>query len=381
MARKAAKKNLVNEYSTIFVGDKIVSVNDKPVSSPIFVKVLKRSLVKLGGFAKFESYLRAEPYKTASGLQHKYFRSEGVLWVTETGKKGDNTYSNTTPVEAFFGDNKLTLTLKAKVPKNVGGTIKQAHDTVTILLPASMNAEQVGAFVKSKLRDKIIAWKYGKVTENLSGLTKEKSTRKTVKKDKNVDVGLPFYMPVGVQVNGRLTKTGSQSKAIADTKNTVVYGVVYESSALVMGFKGTEESTEKDIKNGTKTGSGGSQGAGKYVNFQAFKTPKVYSQIWSNVSTKNDETKTPIAVSGTGLKVKLRYTSNKVTAIAGAKFDKKINSENTYAYFSVPAGTCLGLIMDFVMNLPIRPRSFQLGSGSQFGNSYTVPSKSGSTRK
>ena len=375
MALKTKKKNLAREYSIIYFGEGVTGgkVN---ITYPIFIKILRRHLVALNA-ASSQNAVPTKEYTTPGDLKQKFHRdASGLVWKTVSGTdKAGNLHSATEIVDPPLQKNKLILQLNAK--KIGPGSAATNNQIVAIGLPTSVNASQAALWIaKINQGGKVIRWKYGKSLETLDKqvIAEAKPKANGAAANNNASsASVPLFMPIGVNLTAKATKAGNVNGKGAKS-STVIYGTIYGSSAAQMGFKSITESTVATIEGGSKLPAAKKVGNLSVSKFDVFQVAQVFSQVWTDVGTGNAMTKTPISVPGTAIHVKCRYTRRNVVGGAGGA-GGSIKSKNIYAQFGVPAGTPVSLIAAFLLLVPNRPRSFQIGKGSHYGKSYDLPSK------
>lgn len=382
MALKDRKRNQAREYSVIFFG---LSMDSKGRIYPLFIKVLKSTLVKLGLNNKVIQEVPSGTFDTNAGLNAKFTRDDqGTIYRRITGTKNGITYNEVSPVNPELGGAKLTITLEKKIGNTANtrtGTANNRRNStydVSLAIPPSANLEQVKFFInRLKLGSNVLSWKFGKTRETLRNF-ESKNAKKSVERIGN------WLIPLAEINRNKLTKEGNFSKASGASVKTIVYAKIGENSAKLLGFTQPKESTDSDVKSGTKFASVANNAiGGKGLFYSVFQKMELYSQVWTKVSSDNKDTKTAVTVPGTGINIKVRFTQRKNAAPRTSLKTRKtsgnrIKSTNSYAYLQVPSGTPLGLIMMALSNMPKRGRSFQISTdGKTYGNSYDLPQKSG----
>jgi hypothetical protein len=369
MAFLSKKKGQAREYETVYMGDKVVTNGSKTLTSPIFIRILRSTLVAIG--AKDTKKVPGKEYVTNRGLKHKFYRdSAGSVWVDETGTKNGIEHANSRPITGLQGGNKLILTLTKKLSARDRANGGDQYEKVTIALPSNINVAQAFEWALSVANaSKVQHLKYGDAKIAV-GETFKKSLKSGAKgKDPEVTV----FVPIAENMGGPLTKAGAIGKKAGS--QTIIYAVMGAASALKFGFdKRFDALDEKEIIKGTSFTGLIAKSGGYGKTYKIFREPKAHNQIFTDAG-KDTDTKTSITVTGTAVKVKVRFTTRNNTADRGA-----IKKKSSYAYFSVPAGTPVGVIQDAIMQFPARGRSFQVGSGSQFGKSYDLPVKNRASR-
>jgi hypothetical protein len=373
------KANQAKEYVVVQFSDNDVD----GVTSPVFIKILKSTIASLGGLKKLGKV--DGTYKTPSGLTHKYHRDpNGTVWRNVSGQKNGSTYDSTTVVNPMISGNKVTLDLfktKAVSTRGVGVTSKEIVNTkVSFHVPISVNKQQVADWIAvnfGAVSTVIKQWHFGKSTF-FAGSEKKPE-------DNSLKDAKEYFVPMGSIEVGKANKNGSVAKA--GKNDTLAVAVMRSASVLAFGFKKIESSSVAEIEKGTTLpGTAGKNDGGQASRYGVFKDAKCYSQIWTNVSTENTATQTPIAKPGKSLKVKCRFTkrSNSLRAPSksGGKVKRSVEGKNSYAYFYCAAGTPHGLIHEAISNFPTRPRSFQVatGGGNSYGTSYEIPQKADRTK-
>jgi hypothetical protein len=371
------KTGLSKEYTVIHFGDG--TSNNGKTTFPIFIKILKSQLALLGGSSKFGKV--EGTYASPAGLTHKYHRdANGVVWRNVNGTKGGVLYDNTSPVNPVVNGNKVVLTLykTRKRAGTLGKGTEQINNTVTFHVPVTVNASQVGTWVTENFGEKspiLKEWKFGKATVFVGNT---KPTAKGKSSNSLIDAK-QYLLPMGTIETGKSTaKTGAVQAS--SKSSTVAYAVLRSAALEQFGFKTIESNSLSEIAKGTTLpGKAGSSSGGKASRYNVFKQAKVYGQVWTETSTANTVTQTPVSNVGTSVTVKCRFT-NRLNSKTIAT--RSIKSNTSYAYFHCAAGTPVGLILESLTTFPRRPRSFQIATGSskQYGNTIEVPQKSGATR-
>lgn len=391
MALKAKKTNLVNEYYIYYVCDKVVG----DITSPNFEKALKRDLVKLGGVKKFEK-VPSTTYRTQSGLSHKFRRStDGVVYCDVTGVVRGTNYSNTVVVDPPLGTAIVEITTSNAITRRVAGEVVKVPEKIGLHFTPALNREQIGLWTQEVLvpAGKALAIKVGKDTELLAlGAAKVAAKAKTAidnrkknskprgaKGSKAAAAGakaaydqklsVSTYIPLGeITVNSKLTKGGTVNQSGAVKR--VVCGVIYEESAILVGLAKLDLTSKSEADSGTKLDRATTASSGQFKQFKVYDKLKRYANVWTTASKGNKDTKSSIVGAGTSITIKMRYTSNSVGS------GNAINSNNQYAYMAVPSGVPAAFIMEALLQLPSRPRGFQISTGgTTYGKSYTLPQR------
>jgi hypothetical protein len=397
MALKTKKTNLASEYYIYYVCDKTVG----DITSPNFEKALKRDLVKLGGVKKFEK-IPSTTYRTQSGLAHKFRRSaDGVVYCDVTGVVRGTNYSNTVVVDPPLGAAIVEITTSNAITRRVAGQVVEVPEKIGLHFTPSLNREQIGLWTQEVLvpAGKALAIKVGKDTELLAlGAVKvaakakaaindrKKNSRPRGKKGSKVaaskakiaydqKLAVTTYIPLGETTSNKsLTKAGGVN-AGAGSKKKIIYGVVYEDSAVLMGLAKLDLTSKAEAEKGTVLARGITASSGSFKDFKVFAKLKRYANVWTTASKDNKDTKTSVTNSGTAITVKMRYTSNSVGS------GNVIASNNQYAYMAVPSGTPVAFLMEALLQLPSRPRGFQISTGgTTYGKSYTLPQRNSKLR-
>lgn len=368
------QKRLVQDKSTqiVYMGDGVVTNGTKTLTYPIFIRLTQTQLILIGGKTSLMAVPTKE-YTTRAGLKHKFFRDEeGALWRTEKGTTKAGFISNTELVTPPKWKAPLTIYLKATTAKyRQAASASTVNRKVTIKVPNSINSQQAALFFEKLAKALVVGWKFGKTIEVTTPLLKAERTKAET---------IPttyLYIPVGIIEQGNLTGAGAISSGKGTQSKTIVYASILEAAAVKFGFTTVAVPGTAEIEKGTKLDGGAAKGGGKYVGWNVFANTKVYSQIWTDVSSQNDETKTAISNSSASVKVKCRFTV--ITNSVSIK-TRKANSKSEYAYFAVPAGTPKGMIAKFILQFKNRPLSFQISTDGKFyGISQPLPPKKGLT--
>jgi hypothetical protein len=389
--KQAAKTGLAKEYEIIFLTENVTSEN---ITYPVFIKITKANLALLGGAKKLGT-VPSEEYTTPSGLKHKYLKTNGLVWrnVTGTTKLGAK-FESTEVAVPTRGTEVLKITVNKVRPLSIKGRAISSRNrfqnnrisarptseykTISIRIPKTVNASQVAEFILSNFGNK------GDLVQGWSiGTIKEWYGKKLPASVKNVEP--PVYLPMGVNVDARKLVDGSVGGGANNVSNTVVYAVANRDVAQKLGLTTVEESTQAALKSGTTFGTTNTQSEIRSITWKVFKKPQAFNQVWTSASVKGVATKTPIAVSGVNITVKCRYAKrlNTAAAAGGTARTGRIKTTVETVQFKCPAGTPKGMIAEFLMQVPRRPRSFAIaiGGSSKFGTSVPLPQKSGATAK
>jgi hypothetical protein len=353
----------------VYVGDQ---QNAQSQTYPIFISVARNILTELGGVKKF-GRVPIGTYLTDSGLTHSYFKdSDGLLWKKVTGiKKGVN-YNHTSLVTVANCRNALTLYLAKTEVKKVPGKTSTTPTSkqVKLLFPSYVTEATVQEFILAVITPSlIVGQKFGK-TLTATG-TILKATRGTPASKKLPQT--PRYSIMGTITSGAANTNGALNKSAGKSSKSVVIAQFTEKAAEAFGFTGVVACTAKDVKEGTKIV--GNNADKRFTGFSVVDKPILHDSVWSDAGENSNQN---ISDSGTGVTVKVRfnYLSTAVTQSPGGNGKRAPSS--TYVKFACPAGTPVGMIAKFIVNLKRYGVSFQISTdGKNYGTSYPLPNKPG----
>jgi hypothetical protein len=370
------KLNLANEYTVIQFADNV----SNGVTSPVFVKILKRSLALMGSVKKLKEV--SGTYKSATGIEHKYHRdASDIVWRTVKGTKDGTNYEHVSVVNPPISGNSVVLELyktKSVKTQGVGKTQKELVNTkIGFRVPASVNNAQIGGWIADNFGAKsstIKEWTHNKARVWIG------ATPPDPKKQNSLKDPVRIYVPMGSIEASKFTPGGKTSKVGATS--TLAVAVMKPSALTAFGFVPKEGSSAKEIQDGTKlSGTAGKSDGAKATKYNVLAKQEAFGQIWTEASTVNTMTKTPISKPGTGITVKCRFTK-RVNVGNIAKKRAAVQSNTSYVSFQCASGTPVGLIIEAVAKFPIRPRAIQIATGgsTKFGVSYAIPQKNGATK-